>query len=165
MGRIPVAAVLFAGVQVIGVNRESATGAMLPGIRCKARRLKAKLLTEPRLILDRPEPALIPGQVHWAREFTFPSKQKASGMVYQRDWWRVAGFIMEKPEKHGLVHNGKARKTRSCSSWGILETTRGCSHSEPPACWRPFQKHCFSSPDFAFCHALFLTVFPAEFQV
>ena len=74
-------------------------------------------------------------------------------------------LIMEKPEKHGLVHNGKARKTRSCSSWGILETTRGCSHSEPPACWRAFQKHCFSSPDFAFCHALFLTVFPAEFQV
>ena len=68
MGRIPVAAVLFAGVQVIGVNRESATGAMLPGVRCKARRLKTKLLTEPRLILDRPEPAQIPGQVHWARE-------------------------------------------------------------------------------------------------
>eukprot|EP00802_Teleaulax_amphioxeia_P023039 Tamp_23561.p1 GENE.Tamp_23561~~Tamp_23561.p1 ORF type:complete len:132 (+),score=12.77 Tamp_23561:258-653(+) len=97
--------------------------------------------------------------------WVIPSKQKASGMVYQRDWWRVAGFIMEKPEKHGLIHNGKARKTRSCSSWGILETTRGCSHSEPPACWRAFQKHCFSSPDFAFCHALFLTVFPAEFQV
>ena len=94
-----------------------------------------------------------------------PSKQKASGMVYQRDWWRVAGFIMEKPEKHGLVHNRKGRKTRPCSSWGILETTRGCSHSEPPACWRAFQKQCFSSPDFAFCHALFLTVFPAEFQV
>ena len=68
MGRIPVAAVLLAGVQVIGVNRESATGAMLPGVPCKARRLKTKLLTEPRLILDRPEPALIPGQVHWARE-------------------------------------------------------------------------------------------------
>ena len=74
----------------------------------------------------------------------------------------VAGFIMEKPEKHGLVHNGKARKTRSCSSWGILETTRGCSHSEPPACWRAFQKHCFSSPDFAFCHALILTVIPGR---
>ena len=63
--------------------------------------------------------------------------------------------IMEKPEKHGLVHNGKARKTRPCYSWGILETTRGCSHSGPPACWRAFQKYCFSSSDFAFCHALF----------
>jgi len=39
-------------------------------------------------------------------------------MVYQRDWWRVAGFIMEKPEKHGLVHNGKARKTRAMLQLG-----------------------------------------------
>ena len=68
MGRIPVAAVLVAGVQVIGVNRVSATGAMLPGVRCKARRLQTKLLTEPRLILDLPEPELLPGQVQWARE-------------------------------------------------------------------------------------------------
>ena len=92
----------------------------------------------------------------------YPSKQKASGMVYQRDWWRVAGFIMEKPEKHGLVHNGKARKTRPSYSWEILETTRGCSHSGPPDCWRAFQKYCFSSPDFAFCHALILTVIPGR---
>ena len=59
---------LLAGVQVIGVNDESGTGAMLPGVRCKARRLQTKLLTEPRLILDLPEPEPIPGQVHWARE-------------------------------------------------------------------------------------------------
>ena len=83
----------------------------------------------------------------------FPSKQKASGMVYQRDWWRVAGFIMEKPEKHGLVHNGKARKTRSCSSWGILETTRGCSHSEP----RPAG---VLSRNIAFRHRILLFVMP-----
>ena len=94
--------------------------------------------------------------------YVYPSKQKASGMVHQRDWWRVAGFIMEKPEKHGLVHNGKARKTRPCYSWEILETTRGCSHSGPPDCWRAFQKYCFSSPDFAFCHALILTVIPGR---
>ena len=74
--------------------------------------------------------------------------------------WLV--FIMEKPEKHGLVHNGKARKTRPCYSWEILETTRGCSHSGPPDCWRAFQKYCFSSPDFAFCHALILTVIPGR---
>ena len=68
MGRIPVAAVLVAGVQVVGVNRVSATGAMLPGVPCRARRLQTKLLTEPRLILGLPKLELIPGHVHWARE-------------------------------------------------------------------------------------------------
>ena len=59
MGRIPVAAVLVAGVQVIGVNRVSATGAMLPGVWRKARRFQAKLLTEPRLVLDPPKSVLL----------------------------------------------------------------------------------------------------------
>ena len=68
MCRIPVAAVLFAGVQVIGVNREPATGAMLPGVWRKARRFQAKLLTEPRLVFDPPKPGLLPGQVHGPSE-------------------------------------------------------------------------------------------------
>ena len=68
MGRIPVAAVLLAGVQVIGVNREPATGAMLPGVWRKARRFQAKLLTEPRLVFDPPKPGLLPGQVHGPSE-------------------------------------------------------------------------------------------------
>ena len=67
MGRIPVADVA-AGVQVVGVNRVSATGAMLPGVPCRARRLQTKLLTEPCLILGLPKLELIPGHVHWARE-------------------------------------------------------------------------------------------------
>jgi hypothetical protein len=67
--RVPVAAVLLAGVQVICVNYESVTGAMLPGVRCKARRRQTKLLTKPRLILDPPpKPELLPGQVHGPSE-------------------------------------------------------------------------------------------------
>ena len=41
---IPVAAVLLAGMQVIGVNRVSATGAMLTGVRCT--KAQTKLLRE-----------------------------------------------------------------------------------------------------------------------
>jgi len=49
---IPVAAVLLAGVQVIGVNRVSATGAMLTGVRCTKAQTKTvtKLLRESRRI-------------------------------------------------------------------------------------------------------------------
>ena len=50
---------------MIDVYYESASGAMVPGVRGKARRLYTKLLTKPRLILDRQQ---IPGQVHWPSE-------------------------------------------------------------------------------------------------
>ena len=71
MCRIPVAAVLVAGVQLIGVNRVSATGSILPGVRCKARRFQAKLLTEPRLVPGPHKLELLPGQTHGASENTW----------------------------------------------------------------------------------------------
>ena len=81
----PVAAVLLAGVQVIGVNREPATGAMLPGVWRKARRFQAKLLTEPRLVFDPPKPGLLPGQVHG------PSEHAGSGRV------RLFRHVLQRP--------------------------------------------------------------------
>ena len=56
------------------------------------------------------------------------------GPKRQRDWWRVAGFIMEKPEKHGLVHNGKA---------SMLQLGDSGNHQRVQPKWAPGLLACF----------------------
>ena len=43
MGSVPIAAVLLASVQMVSVDRISATGTLLAGVWGEARRLKSKL--------------------------------------------------------------------------------------------------------------------------
>ena len=60
---------------------------------------------------------------------------------------------MEKPEKHGLVHNGKARKTRSCSAGGFWKPPEGAATVSP----RPAG---VLSRNIAFRHRILLFVMP-----
>ena len=118
MCRIPVATVLFAGVQVIGVNREPATGAMLPGVWRKARRFQAKLLTEPRLVLDPPKSVLLPGQVHG------PSEHAGSGRVREH-------------VSLGCV----ARAARASSRISVVSDSCSCSSSVTSIVVRHLMRH------------------------
>ena len=147
MCRIPVAAVLCASVQVICVNRESAAGARLPGVRRKARRFQAKLLTEPRLGLYPPKPGLLPGQVHG------PSEHAGSGRV--REHVCTSALWLSLPPSVRRI-----RRTKSCVSnlalsstsighasvsrapklvhfgWGVLLLHAGQRHFRAPTCTR-----------------------------
>jgi hypothetical protein len=116
--RIPVAAVLCASVQVICVNRESAAGARLPGVRRKARRFQAKLLTEPRLGLYPPKPGLLPGQVHG------PSEHAGSGRVREH-------------VSFGCV----ARAARTSSRISVVSDSCSCSSSVTNIVVRHLMRH------------------------
>ena len=72
---------------------------------------------------------------------------------------------MEKPEKHGLVHNGKARKTRHATAGGFWKPPEGAATVGPRPAGVLSRNIAFRHRILLFGMLLFSLRFPAEFKV